>query len=53
MGDDFEEVGTQFANHYFTTFDGDRMQLAALYNDESICTYEGKQMKGQVGTHMH
>ena len=48
MGDQFEEVGNQFVAHYYTTFDEDRSQLAVLYNENSICSYEGNQMKGQA-----
>lgn len=48
MGDDYEEVGNHFVTHYFTTFDNDRSELAPLYNENSVCTYEGEQMKGQV-----
>eukprot|EP00035_Acanthoeca_spectabilis_P020830 m.434794 g.434794 ORF g.434794 m.434794 type:complete len:127 (-) comp17769_c0_seq1:246-626(-) len=47
MGDDYEEVGNHFVTHYFTTFDNDRSELAPLYNENSVCTYEGEQMKGQ------
>ena len=52
MGDQFEEVGTQFVAHYYQTFDTDRSQLAVLYNENSICSYEGTQMKGQVSVGM-
>ena len=42
----FEEVGKQFVNHYYTVFDTQRDQLASLYTDQSMLTYEGEQFLG-------
>lgn len=49
MGEQFDEVGNAFVAHYFNTFDTNRAELAVLYNENSVCTYEGQQLNGQVG----
>ena len=46
---DFAGVGQQFVEHYFTTFDGDRNNLAVLYTDQSMMTYENEQFMGVQG----
>merc|ERR1712224_698948 len=47
MGD-FEAVGKAFVEHYYKTFDapGGRSQLASLYQDQSMLTWEGQKMMG-------
>lgn len=42
----FEEVGNQFAQHYYTTFCSDRSQLVGLYRDSSLVTWSGEQLSG-------
>eukprot|EP00923_Selenidium_pygospionis_P056829 GHVN01099234.1.p1 GENE.GHVN01099234.1~~GHVN01099234.1.p1 ORF type:complete len:128 (+),score=20.20 GHVN01099234.1:147-530(+) len=39
-------VGTQFVQHYYQTFAGNREGLASLYSDESMMTYEDTQVRG-------
>ncbi|KAK4164512.1 hypothetical protein QBC43DRAFT_317629 [Cladorrhinum sp. PSN259] len=43
---DFSAIATQFVNHYYTTFDADRKQLAALYRDGSMLTFQSAQSLG-------
>lgn len=45
MGD-FQAVAQQFVQHYFKVFDTDRNNLAALYTEQSMLTYEGEQFLG-------
>lgn len=40
----FEQVGKQFVDHYYSTFDTNRASLASLYTDQSMMSYEGEQM---------
>lgn len=35
-----------FVEHYYTTFDTNRPNLAALYQDGSMLTFEGQQIMG-------
>ena len=42
----FDEVGRQFVQHYYQTFDSNRQNLASLYSDQSMLTYEGEQYMG-------
>ncbi|KAK4099414.1 nuclear transport factor 2 [Parathielavia hyrcaniae] len=42
----FETVAKQFVDFYYTTFDTDRKQLAALYRDNSMLTFESGQQLG-------
>merc|ERR1712224_990939 len=48
MGD-FEAVGKAFVEHYYKTFDapGGRSQLASLYQDQSMLTWEGQKNDGR------
>ena len=46
MSGNFEDVGKQFCQHYFTTFDTNRSELAGLYTAESMLTYESEQFLG-------
>uniref|UniRef100_A0A0D6RB61 NTF2 domain-containing protein n=1 Tax=Araucaria cunninghamii TaxID=56994 RepID=A0A0D6RB61_ARACU len=43
---DFSAVGQQFVDFYYKTFDGDRGQLAALYREGSMLTFEGAPFQG-------
>ncbi|KAK3994603.1 nuclear transport factor 2 [Cladorrhinum sp. PSN332] len=42
----FEDVAKQFVQHYYTTFDADRKQLAPLYRDNSMLTFQSAQSLG-------
>jgi hypothetical protein len=42
----FDEVGRQFVEHYYNTFDSARGNLAVLYTDASMLSYEGEQFMG-------
>lgn len=42
MGD-FEAVAKAFTTHYYATFDKNRAGLAALYTDQSMLTFEGRE----------
>ena len=43
---DFQSVGTQFVQHYYTTIDSNRANLASLYSQESMLSFEGEQYLG-------
>lgn len=40
------EIGPAFAQHYYTTFDGNRAQLQTLYKENSLLTFENEQFMG-------
>lgn len=42
----FEEVGKQFVQHYYNTFDTNRAALQTLYTEVSMLSYEGEQFLG-------
>ena len=42
----FQEIGTQFVTHYYSTFTSNRQGVAGLYSDQSCLTYEGEQFMG-------
>eukprot|EP00485_Elphidium_margaritaceum_P012303 CAMPEP_0202693634 /NCGR_PEP_ID=MMETSP1385-20130828/7683_1 /ASSEMBLY_ACC=CAM_ASM_000861 /TAXON_ID=933848 /ORGANISM="Elphidium margaritaceum" /LENGTH=116 /DNA_ID=CAMNT_0049349331 /DNA_START=111 /DNA_END=458 /DNA_ORIENTATION=- len=45
---DPNQIGKAFLQHYYATFDGiNRNNLASLFNDKSMMTYEGSQHMGQ------
>ncbi|TEB36160.1 nuclear transport factor 2 [Coprinellus micaceus] len=46
MSQDFASVGQQFAKFYYEKFDSDRSQLAPLYRDFSMLTFEGQPFQG-------
>lgn len=48
MADNFQEVAKQFVQFYYQQFDTDREQLAPLYRDTSMLTYESESMSGVV-----
>lgn len=41
-----QEVAEAFVQHYYAAFDGDRSMLQALYSEESLVSFEGKQAEG-------
>ncbi|KAL2133716.1 hypothetical protein VTI74DRAFT_1842 [Chaetomium olivicolor] len=43
---DFQGIANQFVSHYYTTFDSDRKNLAGLYRENSMLTFEGAQSLG-------
>uniref|UniRef100_A0A0G4I329 Nuclear transport factor 2 n=1 Tax=Chromera velia CCMP2878 TaxID=1169474 RepID=A0A0G4I329_9ALVE len=45
---DFTSVGTQFVQHYYTTFDSNRAALEPLYSDQSMLTFEEQQCLGRA-----
>jgi len=48
MGD-FHTIAQQFVDFYYKTFDADRTQLAALYRDKSMLSFEKEQFAGTQG----
>eukprot|EP00928_Gymnodinium_smaydae_P074515 TRINITY_DN57558_c0_g1_i1.p2 TRINITY_DN57558_c0_g1~~TRINITY_DN57558_c0_g1_i1.p2 ORF type:complete len:125 (+),score=23.38 TRINITY_DN57558_c0_g1_i1:94-468(+) len=42
----FQQVGEQFCQHYYNTFDTNRAGLAPLYGETSMLTFEGEQFQG-------
>ena len=40
------EIGKAFAEHYYTTFDSNRVNLQTLYQDSSMLTLENEQFAG-------
>ncbi|KAK6082904.1 nuclear transport factor 2 [Seiridium cupressi] len=46
MAANFEEVAKQFVTYYYSQFDSDRKQLAALYRDQSMLTFESTATQG-------
>eukprot|EP00747_Dinoflagellata_sp_TGD_P051424 gnl/TRDRNA2_/TRDRNA2_147330_c0_seq1.p1 gnl/TRDRNA2_/TRDRNA2_147330_c0~~gnl/TRDRNA2_/TRDRNA2_147330_c0_seq1.p1 ORF type:complete len:137 (+),score=9.92 gnl/TRDRNA2_/TRDRNA2_147330_c0_seq1:2-412(+) len=43
---EFQQVGQQFAQFYYQTFDSNRQGLSPLYSDTSLLTFEGTQIQG-------
>ncbi|KAL8708003.1 MAG: hypothetical protein Q9225_007669 [Loekoesia sp. 1 TL-2023] len=48
MGD-FQSVAQQFTQFYYSTFDENRSNLAALYRDQSMLTFESNAVQGTSG----
>ena len=46
MNPQFAQVGQQFVDHYYKTFDSNRSQLAPLYGSNSMLTFENDQFQG-------
>ncbi|KAJ4835922.1 Nuclear transport factor 2B [Turnera subulata] len=46
MAMDPDALAKAFVQHYYTTFDTSREQLAALYQEGSMLTFEGQQVLG-------
>ncbi|KAE8444221.1 Nuclear transport factor 2 [Mollisiaceae sp. DMI_Dod_QoI] len=45
----FTDVAKQFTEFYYNQFDQDRKQLAPLYRDNSMLTFESSSVAGAVG----
>jgi len=43
---DINSIAKQFTDFYYQTFDSNRSQLAPLYRDSSMLTFEGSQIQG-------
>jgi len=43
---DINNIASQFTSFYYQTFDSDRKQLASLYRDSSMLTFEGTPISG-------
>ncbi len=43
---DFNAVGKQFVEFYYTVYDSDRSKLANLFADSSMLSFEGEQFMG-------
>lgn len=43
---DPDAVAKAFTDHYYSTFDTNRSNLASLYQDQSILTFEGQKFQG-------
>jgi len=46
---DFQTVAQQFVQFYYNQFDSDRNQLAGLYRDNSMLTFESASVAGTAG----
>ncbi|KAL9112161.1 MAG: hypothetical protein Q9227_003538 [Pyrenula ochraceoflavens] len=46
---DFQAIAKQFVEFYYKTFDSDRQQLASLYRDASMLTFEANPVQGSAG----
>ncbi|KAL9116292.1 MAG: hypothetical protein Q9187_007184 [Circinaria calcarea] len=46
---DFIEIAQQFIQFYYSTFDADRKNLAALYREPSMLTFESAPVRGVTG----
>ncbi|KAL0481010.1 nuclear transport factor 2 [Acrasis kona] len=44
----FQQVGKAFVEHYHQTFDQNRQNVAALYQEQSMLTWEDEQIMGSV-----
>ena len=49
----FEKIGNAFIEYYYQVFDANRSQLGPLYQDNSLLTWEGKQIQGKVNIIKH
>ncbi|KAL8691996.1 MAG: hypothetical protein Q9218_002888 [Villophora microphyllina] len=45
----FQEIAQQFTQFYYSTFDENRSNLAALYRDQSMLTFESNAVQGTSG----
>ncbi|KAF1826020.1 putative nuclear transport factor 2 [Dissoconium aciculare CBS 342.82] len=46
---DFQAIAKQFVDFYYQTFDQARPELAPLYRDESMLTFENSPTQGSAG----
>ena len=42
----FQEIGAQFIGHYFESLKSNRQNMAPLYTNDSMLSYEGEQFLG-------
>eukprot|EP00929_Paragymnodinium_shiwhaense_P006135 TRINITY_DN1089_c0_g2_i1.p1 TRINITY_DN1089_c0_g2~~TRINITY_DN1089_c0_g2_i1.p1 ORF type:complete len:128 (-),score=29.75 TRINITY_DN1089_c0_g2_i1:75-458(-) len=42
----FQQIGEQFVQHYYQTFDSNRAGVQPLYGETSMMTWEGEQFQG-------
>ncbi|CZS89778.1 nuclear transport factor 2 [Rhynchosporium agropyri] len=45
----FADIAKQFVEFYYNQFDADRKQLAPLYRDNSMLTFESSSIAGSAG----
>lgn len=45
---DPDAVAKAFVDHYYSTFDANRANLATLYQDTSMLTFEGQKIQGSA-----
>ncbi len=45
---EFEQIGNAFAQHFYNVFDQNRANLAPLYQEQSLLTYQGAKIQGRV-----
>ncbi|RDW88910.1 nuclear transport factor 2 [Coleophoma cylindrospora] len=45
----FQDIAQQFTKFYYEQFDADRKQLAPLYRDNSMLTFESASVAGAAG----
>eukprot|EP00898_Chlorokybus_atmophyticus_P006005 jgi/Chlat1/6405/Chrsp45S00459 len=43
---DVDAIAKAFVEHYYSTFDGNRPNLQALYQEHSMLTFEGEKFQG-------
>jgi hypothetical protein len=46
MAEQLDEIAKAFTTHYYNTFDTARANLAPLYQDQSLLTFEGLKFQG-------
>jgi len=46
---DFNSIAKQFTEFYYNTFDTNRANLASLYRDSSMLSFEGSPYQGTTG----
>jgi len=49
----FDEIGQQFAQFYYRTFDENRTQVGQLYHDAAIMTFEGNRIETKLKISEH
>lgn len=48
MAEEFEMVGRKFVDYYYHLFDNDRAKLSSLYQPNSMLTFEGQKILGDL-----
>ena len=51
--DQAEQIGKQFVEHYYQTFQSDKGNLGRLYHAESVLNWEGRRHVGQQAIAQH